>query len=56
MRRICVFYRQSIGRLGLHHTHVEWIVCKECQQKLKLGRRLLLIEQAARELNGKPKC
>ena len=34
MRRLCVFYIYADAYLG---RPVEWIVCKECQQKIARG-------------------
>ena len=34
MKRLCVFYYKAHEWLG---CNVEWIVCKECQKKLRCG-------------------
>jgi len=38
MKRLCVFYKQATQWVG--NKKVEWIVCKECQKKLRNGVRL----------------
>jgi hypothetical protein len=36
MKRLCVFHRAALDWLGLK---VEWIVCKECQKRLRRGEK-----------------
>ena len=50
MKRLCVFYNKRAEHLKTTSAHVEWIVCKECQKKLKQGHRWFLLRKAAREL------
>jgi len=37
MKRLCVYYRLAEQWLG---KPVQWIVCKECQAKLRKAKRL----------------
>src|SRR5579859_4093418 len=42
MKRLCVFYKRAHDWLG---KPIEWIVCKECQKRLRRGEWLNLSYQ-----------
>jgi hypothetical protein len=48
VKRICVFYRLA-DKWVARETKIEWIVCKECQRKVSVGRRHGLMRKAMRE-------
>jgi hypothetical protein len=43
MRKLCVFYKNAAAYLG---KPIVWIVCRECQDKLRAGKRLTRCEVA----------
>ena len=36
-KRLCVFYYRA-RNWQLHNNKIEWIVCKECQRKIRSGK------------------
>jgi hypothetical protein len=46
MKRLCVFYRLA---KQWENKPVNWIVCKECQKKIKQGKLVSLLFKAAAE-------
>ena len=37
MKRLCIFYKNADAYIG---KQIDWIVCKQCQRKLRSGERL----------------
>lgn len=55
MRKLCIYYksrRRGLSARDFQGKKIEWIVCKECQQKIE-SRKLTLPVLNDGELHGK---